>query len=172
MKQYSLLRSMLDHPELSQMKDYRQHQNTNTYTHCRHVTLMSLWIIRRFRIPADVEAVIRAAMLHDFYLYDAMGEGVSAWRHGRQHPAIALKNAEKHFQLSWKEKNIIYSHMWPIHFSHVPLCREAVIVNAADKICAVEEMFLWNQDSHLSVAQIGELLRKGAGYGKWRRKTG
>ena len=43
------------------------------------------------------------------------------------------------------QKNIIYSHMWPIHITHIPLCREAVIVNVADKLCAVEEIFFWSR---------------------------
>lgn len=136
---------MAGHPEVKRMKEYRQHRNTDTYSHCRHVTLKSIWIIRRMGIRADMGAVIRGAMLHDFYLYDAMSSGISPWRHGWTHPETALSNAERIFCLNPKEKNIIYSHMWPIHITHIPKCREAVIVNIADKVCAVEEIFLWSR---------------------------
>ena len=47
--------------------------------------------------------------------------------------------AEKEFQLSDLEKNIIISHMWPLNFFHFPRSREAVLVCLADKICAFGE---------------------------------
>lgn len=92
-----------------------------------------------------MESLIRGAMLHDFYLYDIKAEGLTAWQHGHRHPETALKNAERIFQLNRKEKNIIQSHMWPLHITHMPICREALIVNVADKWCALEEMFWWNR---------------------------
>ena len=97
------------------------------------------------RLNVDMEAVVKGAMLHDFYLYDATSAGSIHWRHGWTHPKTALANAEKVFCLSTKEKNIIYSHMWPINITHIPKCREAVIVNIADKMCTVEGIFLWGR---------------------------
>lgn len=144
-KAYDMFRFMVGHPEVKRMKKYRQHRNTDTYSHCYHVTLKSIWIIRRTGLSADIEAVIRGAMLHDFYLYDATAAGTISWRHGWTHPEKALANAEKIFCLSTIEKNIIYSHMWPMNITHIPKFREAVIVNIADKMCAVEEIFLWGR---------------------------
>ena len=142
---YDTLCFMMEHPEVKRMKKYKQHRNTDTYSHCLHVTLKSIWIIQHTGIRADMNAVIRGAMLHDYYLYDAMTAGITPWRHGWTHPETALTNAGRIFSLSQKEKNIIYSHMWPIHITHIPKCREAVIVNIADKVCAVEEVFLWRR---------------------------
>lgn len=142
---FDTLYFMVRHPEVKRMKEYRQHRNTDTYSHCLHVTLKSLWIIQHTGIRTDMEAVIRGAMLHDFYLYDATAGEITPWRHGWDHPETALGNAERIFCLSQKEKNIIYSHMWPIHITHMPMCREAVIVNIADKICAMEELLLWSR---------------------------
>ena len=142
---YDTLCYMMKHPEVRRMKKYKQHRNADTYSHCRHVTLKSIWMIQRMGIRADMEAVIRGAMLHDFYLYEATAPGISPWRHGWTHPETALGNAERIFYLSPKEKNIIYSHMWPIRITHIPKCREAVIVSLADKMCAVEEALLWSR---------------------------
>ena len=152
---------MMNHPEVERMKKYKQHRNANTYAHCRHVTLKSIRFIQRTGIRADMEAVVRGAMckklkldyvsaargamLHDFYLYEATNADITPWRHGWTHPETALGNAEKIFSLSPKEKNIIYSHMWPIRITHIPKCREAVIVNVADKVCAVQEMLFWRR---------------------------
>ncbi len=142
---YDTLCSMMNHPEVERMKKYKQHRNANTYAHCRHVTLKSIRFIQRTGIRADMEAVVRGAMLHDFYLYEATNADITPWRHGWTHPETALGNAEKIFSLSPKEKNIIYSHMWPIRITHIPRCREAVIVNVADKVCAVQEMLFWRR---------------------------
>lgn len=142
---YDTLCFLMEHPKVQGMKEYRHHKHTNTYNHCRHVALKSLWIIRHARIKTDMEALIRGAMLHDFYLYEATSADITGWKHGRTHPMTALGNAEKEFTLSRKEKNIIYSHMWPLCITHIPKCREAVIVCIADKWCAIEELFLWKK---------------------------
>lgn len=148
MKHYDILRSLLEHPQIQRMKEYGQHRNTDTYCHCCHVTLKSIRIVRSMSITADMESLVRGAMLHDFYLYDIKEKGLTAWQHGHRHPETALRNAEELFELNWKEKNIIRSHMWPLHITHMPMCREALIVNVADKWCALEEMFFWSGKAH------------------------
>lgn len=145
MKPYRMFCSLLEHPEVKEMMHSKQHRNTDTYFHCWHVTLKSVRLIRRMRIHADMEAVVRGAMLHDFRLHEAKKENISSWQCVRLHPEMALSKAEKIFDLNWKEKNIIYSHMWPIRIAHIPMCKEAVIVNLADKLCAIEERFLWRR---------------------------
>ena len=55
------------------------------------------------------------------------------------HPAKALRNANKYFDLTEREANIISSHMFPLTLTKVPKCREAVIVCITDKICATKE---------------------------------
>lgn len=147
MKYYNTLRALLEHPAVKNMQGYEQHRNTDSYCHCRHVTLKSIWMIRRFGIKADMESLVRGAMLHDYYLYDIKARGLTAWQHGRNHPQAALENAQQIFALNWREENIIYSHMWPLYLTHFPRCREAVVVNVADKLCSLEETFLWGRKS-------------------------
>lgn len=141
LKAYHILCSLLEHPEIVDMKGSVQHKNTDTYSHCRHVALRSVWLIRHMKIQADLESVVTGAMLHDFRLQDCREESLSAWQCVKQHPEAALAKAEEIFDLNWKERNIISSHMWPIRIAHLPKCKEAVIVNVADKICAVGERF-------------------------------
>ena len=43
------------------------------------------------------------------------------------------------FRLNAKEENIIISHMWPLA-KRMPRCREALVVNLADKLCATAEV--------------------------------
>ncbi len=144
MRPYSVFCFLREHPELQSMKESRQHKNTDTYVHCSHVALKSIRMIRSMKIQADVEAVVRGAMLHDFHLDDVRREPCSSWQRAKRHPQVALAKAEEIFELGWREKNIIASHMWPIQIGQIPRCKEAVIVNLADKLCAIEERFLWN----------------------------
>ena len=60
--------------------------------------------------------------------------------HGFTHPATALRNAEKEYNLGDIERNIISRHMFPLTIVP-PMCREAWLVCLADKYCAVKETF-------------------------------
>ena len=167
MKPYHTFCSLLEHPEVKDMMRSTQHKNTDTYSHCRNVTLRSVWIIRHMKIKADVEAVVRGAMLHDFRLNEmkeeVKDEKISSWQCVRMHPERALSEAEQIFDLSWKEKNIIYSHMWPIRFAHLQKCKEAVIVNVADKWCAIEERFMSHRMDEKRVKEINFLKEVDSG---------
>ena len=56
------------------------------------------------------------------------------------HPVAALRNARTLCpDLSEREANAILTHMWPLAV-HLPRCREAVVVNLADKLCATLEV--------------------------------
>ena len=55
------------------------------------------------------------------------------------HPDMAAENARA-FGISKLEEGIIRKHMWPVTISRLPRRREELIVNLADKICAVSEV--------------------------------
>lgn len=136
------------HPAVQRMREYIQHGAVTTYDHCKNVVRVSFWMNRRMHLGADEAALVTGAFLHDFYLYDWHARSsYSGLRHilqmhGFAHPQYACVNAQRYFQISKKEQNIISCHMWPLTFRHVPTCREAVIVCLADKYCSiVESMF-------------------------------
>ena len=78
-------------------------------------------------------------MLHDYYQYSIKEEGLTAYKHGTRHPQIAMEKADKDFNLTDKEKNIIRGHMWPLTFAHPPKSKEAILVSLADKGVATRE---------------------------------
>lgn len=51
--------------------------------------------------------------------------------------------------------------MWPLHITHMPMCREALIVNVADKWCALEEMFFWSGKAHKGIFSEGRDMKNG-----------
>ena len=69
----------------------------------------------------DARAAASGGLLHDFYLYNwrdaASHPGI---RHGSQHPEVALRNARARFSLTWREEDIILSHMFPYTPTKLP----------------------------------------------------
>lgn len=130
---------------VKQMKNFRQHCDTSCYEHCLHVAYYSYFLCKKLGL--DYISAARAAMLHDFFLYD--------WRKNRRnvelselhafaHPKIALKNASSIFSLNEKEEDIIVKHMWPVTPAF-PKYKEAYIVTLMDKYSAIKEVLLYMQ---------------------------
>lgn len=120
-------------------KGFIQHGKISVYSHCFSVAVMSIKIAAFLNIKVDKAALIRGALLHDYFLYDWHDTNNAAHRwHGFTHPSTALKNAKQDFELSTKECDIIKHHMFPL-VPFPPKCREAWIVCTADKICALKE---------------------------------
>ena len=133
------MQELTNDPRIREMLDYRQHGSSTTYAHSVDVAVKAYRLSRRLHIRISERELARGAMLHDFYLYDIKGSGISKWRHGTGHAKRALENARQHYDLSPREEDIIYSHMWPLNLTHLPHYRESVLVSTADKYCAVRE---------------------------------
>ena len=130
-------------PLVQQLKQYPNHKISNLYDHSSRVAVCAYDLSRRLHICINGKSLAKGAMLHDYYLYHARSnKEISARDHWLGHPRTAFANAEKVFYLTELEKNIILSHMWPLNFCHFPKSREAVLVSAADKICACGELIL------------------------------
>ena len=121
-----------------------QHGTTTLFTHCRNVALLSLKIARMFGSKVDSVSLVRGALLHDYYLYDWHDKDACPSWHGFKHPAIALYNASKTFNLTPTEVDIISRHMFPLT-PLPPKTREGWIVSLADKLCSLYETFKLNE---------------------------
>ena len=121
-------------------KEHIQHGDMTVQRHTVDVAVYSLLLSEKLRIHCNRQALIRGALLHDYFLYDWHDkEHVNIARlHGFKHPRIALENAEKEYDLSDRERDIIKKHMWPLTVVP-PACKEAWIVTAADKYCSLME---------------------------------
>lgn len=115
-----------------------QHGSTTVFAHCVKVACFSLFLANKLHISVDVHALLRGALLHDYFLYDWHEKNAGHRFHGFTHPATALKNAQQDFMLTPVEKDIIARHMFPL-CPIPPRCREAWLVCVADKYCALLE---------------------------------
>ena len=122
-------------------KDYIQHGNMTVNSHCINVAIYSLAISRKLKISCSQRELVRGALLHDYFLYDWHDKGYVPERkrlHGFWHPGIALRNADKEYQLTDIQRDIIKKHMWPLTIVP-PVCRESWVVTGADKYCSLME---------------------------------
>lgn len=127
------------------MHEHRHHGSVSTLEHSVRVAATCGKVCQAFHIKnVDKCSLLKASLLHDFYLYDWHMEdnGEHKW-HGFHHADKAIKNARKEFKLSKKEMRIMHSHMWPLNLSRVPKCREAWILCLTDKyVSLMETLFL------------------------------
>ena len=90
------------------------------------------------RLRVDERALVRGALLHDYFLYDWHDPDPSHRWHGFFHPQTALKNAERDFSVGDTERDMIAHHMFPL-VPRPPRCRESALLCLADKLCALRE---------------------------------
>ena len=90
---------IIENPIVQEMKNYRQHYETNCFDHCLMASYLCYHFCKKYNL--DYVSVARAAMLHDLFLYD--------WRkrqkgrkglHAFTHPKTAYENACKLFDFS------------------------------------------------------------------------
>ena len=135
----SSIKDILGNPAVLSMKEYFHHGSTTCYMHCMYVSLLSYRITLFLRKRYAVETA-RAAMLHDFFLYDWHDPDSHEGNHALTHPRTALINARKHFSLNDRESEIILMHMWPIA-PRLPRYLETYIVSFVDTFCAIMDTF-------------------------------
>ncbi len=133
---------VVSHPEYQKMKEL-EHHSASVFAHSVAVAYHSYLLAGRLGL--DQVSITRGALLHDFFLYTFDEKRTSnnliweALKHSWRHPIEALSNAEKHFELNSKERNIIRAHMFPVGLPRTP---EALVVSLVDKTLAVYEYML------------------------------
>lgn len=117
-----------------------QHGSIPVYRHCMDVAKQALIISRKLPFKINERELVRGALLHDYFLYDWHDKNRDNFKrfHGFHHAGTALRNASLDYELTDREKDIIKKHMFPLNIKP-PMCREAWIVNIADKYCSTLE---------------------------------
>lgn len=135
---YQTVCDILEHPVVRQMSEYKHHYGTSCYRHCLHVSYLNFVICKKLHL--DARAAARAGMLHDLFLYDWHKHAKETGNHfhGLTHPRYAMRMAEKNFNLTKKEKEIILHHMWPLTITF-PTSKEGFIITITDKLSSLLE---------------------------------
>ena len=112
-----------------------QHGSITVFQHCLSVAMLSVHIANVTGWKIDRTALIRGALLHDYFLYDWHEDAKWHRLHGYTHALRSMKNAQHDFGLNRVERNMIFSHMFPLNLTHLPLYKESWILCVADKVC-------------------------------------
>lgn len=136
---------ILDSESFCRSRGFVQHGTFSVWKHSLNVAETSLKLSYILPFRFSEKALVRGALLHDYFLYDWHKKKVGIREitrfyhmHGFTHPAIAEKNARRDFQIGKLEREIIRKHMWPLTI-RPPMCREAWVVTMADKYCSLME---------------------------------
>ena len=132
-------RDILGSDEMQTTRTFTQHGRVSVYEHSLKVTDMCLTLADALRIRTDRRSLIRGALLHDFFLYDWHDNEKWHRLHGYTHASRALSNAMTKFTLNRRERNMIYTHMFPLNVTRIPRFRESILLCTADKIVSTAE---------------------------------
>ena len=132
----SIIKELIENETVLEMKNYRQHYETDCFKHCFLASYYCYKICKKLKL--DYKSATRGAMLHDLFLYDWRKKNDRKGLHAFTHGKYALENANKIFDLNKKEQNIILRHMWPVTFVP-PKYMEGFILTIVDKHCALIE---------------------------------
>lgn len=154
-----------------------QHGVVTTFAHSIRVACLAVWLVDRCRLwrRVDIRAVVRAALLHDYFLYDwhDWDNGTHRW-HGFTHGRTAMNNALDDFVLNEVERDSIHRHMFPLT-PIPPRYVEGYIVTVADKLSATAETCSLRRfdAGHPAVLRRRRRLASRAhGDGRWRARGG
>lgn len=133
-----ILNDIRQNSRFDESVNYIQHGKTTVKEHSINVAHTAYYMSYKLKLNIKEKELIRGALLHDYFLYDWHEKSLKNSIHGYTHPSNALKEAEKDFDLSDVERDMIKHHMFPLTITP-PRTKEGVILCIADKLCAIKE---------------------------------
>ena len=129
---------ILNNEKYQTQKNYMQHGKTSVLEHEMNVTIYALKLAKKYKLKIDERALVRGSLLHDYFLYDWHVHNKKNMIHGFTHAKTAMKNATQEYSLTEKERNMIYTHMFPMNL-RIPKYKESIVLCISDKIVATKE---------------------------------
>ena len=145
-----IVKGILDNEEFKKLH-LEPHHGISRYEHVLRVSKMAYFLARNLHM-ANLEEITRAALLHDFYFDKELTE-YDAYEKLSKHPALALKNALKYYDLTPLEQDIIVKHMYP-HTKDKPNYIGSYLVSICDKVVATYEMTRFKASLRLGIYLI------------------
>ena len=124
------------------------HHGITRYEHSLRVAKATYKIARIIHIK-DYKETTRAALLHDFYSNKELNN-LTSYEKLSAHPALALKNAKKYYEINKVQEDIIKNHMFPAT-KEIPTTKEGIIVSLTDKFVAIHEMLHYKFSMQLNI---------------------
>lgn len=150
----NMINNILNDVKFQEIRNCRHHGITRL-EHSLRVSYFSYKASKFLHLNAREAA--RAGLLHDFFVPSDLsnkGQIISVFKHPRK----ALENADNKFILSDMEKDIIFSHMFPLTIARPPKYLESWLVSIVDKLVATYEFASSYTKTFLFKSQYMSLL--------------
>ena len=128
-----IIQPILELEEFNKIKN-RKHHGITRFDHSMNVAYITYIVCKNINL--NYKEATFAALLHDFFNDEV--ENKNGFKRLINHPKIALKNAEKYFELSNLQKDIITKHMFPVTITP-PKYKESLLVSLIDKYSSINE---------------------------------
>ena len=128
-----IIKPILEIEEFNNTKT-RKHHGITRFDHSMNVAYITYIVCKNMNL--NYKDATFAALLHDFFNSEVATE--NGYKRLIDHPKIALKNAEKYFELTEMQKDIILKHMFPVTIKP-PKYKESVLVSLIDKYSSINE---------------------------------
>ena len=135
----NIYQRFLHDDRILRMKEIPMHRGSNCYLHSFKVAKLAVKRALKKK-NADLKTILISSILHDYYLYDWRIEKDKKLFHCATHPAVAVNNATRDFNIDDNVKESILTHMWPWNLFRFPSTKEARILTMADKFTYLKEI--------------------------------
>lgn len=160
----NLIKDIKNNDKFLKLKE-EEHHGTNRYDHCKKVSYLS-YRVSKF-LGLDYESTARAGLLHDFYY----GERDDQDNSYLNHPKVSVKNSKAEFDITFKEEDMIRTHMFFKSFINkfapfiknketvtlketLPNYKEGWIICASDVLVSFSEWGIYKMSFSLSILLI------------------
>ncbi len=147
-----LTNDILKNEDIKKMSTIKHH-HTNRLDHSIKVSYISYRIAKFLKL--NYKETARGGLLHDFFHETTtdFSKTKDKIRVFTKHSYDAQINAEKQFELTKKEKDMIKSHMFPLNLA-IPKYKESWIVNTVDTSISLYEFSLKFKPQIISAANL------------------
>ncbi len=135
---FTTIHKIIHTQDFLRLKQFYHHGTITTYTHVLKVAYLSYTYAKKKKIKLNYEELIRSALLHDLYFYDWHDKHNGVHLHGLFHPAKAVKNAKKLYQINQREKRNMAHHMFPLTLIP-PTTKAGWLICIFDKVAARQD---------------------------------
>lgn len=88
---------ILESSNMQKEKKFMQHGKVSVYSHSVKVAVLSLFLAELFRVKVNRDAMMRGALLHDYFLYDWHEKDASHRWHGFSHAPNSTEKCQEGF---------------------------------------------------------------------------
>lgn len=155
-------RNIILSPGMITEQGFVQHGVTTTYEHSISVATIAVMLAVETGLTDDITIsdLVKAGLLHDYFLYDWHDNEPWHRLHGFTHGRTAYNNAIRDFgsEITPVMKDSIIKHMFPLTSSH-PKYKEGWLVTVSDKIAASHETFTTRRFSRIEKTKLQNRLK-------------